>query len=65
MFKLSEIEHKLIEIMKTRGIDKDNVVGVMLTLKTDEDYSKLIEWFNEHDKAGHEEMMEYIEENYL
>ena len=58
-FSLSKNACELIDIMKSRSVDRDTCVGIILVLKSEENYLKLLNWIKKKPDAGQTEIMKY------
>ena len=56
---LSETAGELIDLMKSRNVDRDTCVGIVFTLKdNEENYAHLLKWIKQNPKAGQSEIMQ-------
>ena len=60
MEKVSEKFGSLVELLESRDVDVDTRCGIVLTLKTEENYLKMQDWIKKHPKAGQTEIMRYL-----
>ena len=58
--KLSEVAGDLIDLLKARNVNRDTCVGIMLTLKTEDNYLKMLKWIKQNTAAGQTEIMRHL-----
>jgi len=56
----TEATGELIDLLKSRNVDRDTCIGIGLTLEKDANYKALIQWINKHPKAGQTEIMRQV-----
>jgi len=56
-YEPSKTENALIDLLKTRGVDEHSSVGIMLLLKNDSEYKKMIRWIRKNPYAGQYEIL--------
>lgn len=49
--ELTKNQIELVAKLKAKGFDKDNVIGFILTLKTEENYAEMLDWLSKNDNA--------------
>ena len=54
---LTEIEKELGFLLKSRGVDRDSCIGVLIMLKTERRYKKMINWIKNNPNAGQYEIL--------
>ena len=58
---LDEIKKELCQLVKSRGVNQDSCIGIILTLKTEEKYLKLIKWIEQNENAGQTEILRHMD----
>lgn len=49
--ELTKNQIELVAKLKAKGFDKDNVIGFILTLKTEENHAEILDWLSQNDNA--------------
>ena len=57
MPKASKNYGELLELLNSRGVDKDTCCGIILLLNTDAKYKKMVAWIKENPAATQPEIM--------
>jgi len=57
---LTKTEKALADIIKSRDVDRDTCIGILLTLKTEENYLKMHKWIEQNKQAGQTEIMQHL-----
>ncbi len=57
--ELTKEQNALIECLKFKGITKDNIVGIMLMVKEQEQIAKMAEYLLENPTASSDEIMAF------
>lgn len=56
--KLTNNQKRLIDLLKARGFDKDNVIGFLLSLQKDEAIEAMSKWIEKNPKADRDSIFE-------
>lgn len=54
---LTKLEKELGFLLKSRGVERDSCIAVLIMLKTEVKYKKMIRWINKHPNAGQYEIL--------
>ena len=54
---LTKLEKELNTLMRKRGVDLHTRMGIMYTLKTEENFKLLMQWITDNLQAGQYEIM--------
>jgi len=54
--ELTDNQKKLIDILKNKGFDKDNVVAFLLSLKTENKEMEMLNWITKNKNATRDEV---------
>ena len=57
---ISEAMGELIDLMKSRNVDRDTCIGILLTLKTEDNYVKMQKWIEQNKSAKQTEIMQHL-----
>ena len=57
--EFTETAGNLVDIMKSRNLDRDTIIGILLMLKTEDNFVQLLEWIKKNKTAGQSEIMEH------
>lgn len=60
MVKLSDNAKELCNIINQRDVDKDSFIGIMLTLKTEENFKKMLDWLRINKNAKQSEIINQL-----
>lgn len=61
---LTKIEKDIIDILKDRGISRDDMLGFTSVLDIKHAHNEMLVWLKENPKAGYEEILDKIIEIY-
>lgn len=56
--ELTNNQKRLIDLLKERNFDKDNVIGFLLSLQKDEDAEEMAKWIDKNPKADRDSIFE-------
>ena len=57
---LTKTEKALCDLIKSRDVDRDTCIGILLTLKTEDNYIKMYKWIEQNKTAGQTEIMRHL-----
>ncbi len=60
--EINENHLKLVDVLKEKGFDKDNVLGFVLTLETDKRIKQMLDWIETMPQASRNEIFEKLYE---
>ena len=59
MAKLTEYMGLLIDLMKSHGVDRDTCVGIIVTLRTEDNYQNMFNWLVQNPRADQTDIMQH------
>ena len=55
--ELTDTALELFDLLKSREVNRDSCIGVLLTLQTDDKFKPLIQWIQKHPRAKQYEIL--------
>jgi len=60
-YTASKSENELIDAMCSRNVNQVSCIGIMLTLKTEENFKKMLQWIQENPRAKQDKIIKQLD----